>query len=332
MVRSKLAFAVILGAASCAVSAASKVEIYGVVDLGVAKGNGGQSANAGANGASDAWQVKQASASRWGFRGTEDLGAGLSMGFLLEHRFNPDTGTYPSQQPFFMQSTLGLSHQDIGTMWMGRDYMPAFWVAIKSDPFGADGVAQVGTANLYAVFSSASDNASRTNNSIGFKSKRFNGLSFDVAYGMHENQGRAQSGFNLQYQENKLYAGLGYAKKNNAVVANAAVNDELVNLGLIYCFEAFRVIGYVAQGKNKNFNTTSRQYMLGMDARLGPGRLKAAYSRLDSDYAFSERQKFGIGYDYNLSKLTRLYFDVGVGKKKNKSSNSAFAIGMRKAF
>lgn len=332
MAKSKLVLAAILGAASCAVSAASTVEIYGVVDLGVAKGNGGQSANAGANAASKVWQLKQASASRLGFRGTEELGGGLSMGFLLEHRFNPDTGSYPGQQPFFTQSTLGLSHRDIGTLWVGRDYMPAFWVAIKSDPFGVDGVAQVGTANLYADFSSASDNASRTNNSIGFKSKRFNGLSFDVSYGMHENQASAQSGFNVQYQAGKIYAGLGYAKKNNAVVPNAAVNDELINLGLIYSFDAFRLIGYVAQADNKNFNTSSRQYMLGMDAKLGPGRFKAAYSKLDSDYVASERQKFGIGYDYHLSKSTRLYFDVGVGKQKQKSTNSAFAVGMRKAF
>ena len=331
MLKNKLAFA-LMAAASCAASANSQVEIYGVVDLGIAKGNGGQSANAGANGTSDAWQVKQASASRLGFRGVEDLGGGLSAQFLLEHRFNPDTGSYPSTQPFFMQSTVGLAHKDIGTLWMGRDYIPAFWVAIKADPFGMDGVGQVGPANLFADFASSSENASRTNNTVGFKSQRINGFSFDLAYGMHENQTSAQSGFNVQYQGEKLYGGLGYAKKNNAVARNQAVNDELLNVGLIYNFDAFRLIGYAAQAKNKNFNYESTQYLLAMDAPLGAGRVKAAYSKVDGDFAGNDREKIGLGYDYNLGKLTRLYFDVGVGRQKNKSTNTAFAVGMRKAF
>lgn len=332
MTKQQWAAALLLGATCGLASAASSVEIYGVLDLGLTKGNGGQSANAGGNGTNDGWQVKQASASRLGFRGKEDLGGGMSAGFLLEHRFNPDTGSYPSTQPFFMQSTLSLSHQDVGTVWMGRDYVPAFWVAIKSDPFGMDGVGQIGSANLFADFSSASDNASRTNNTLGFKSKSFNGFTFDAAYSAHERQSSAQSGVNLQYQSDRLYAGLGFAKKNNAVAPSAAVNDELLNLGASYRFDALRVLGYAAQAKNKHFHTTTNQYLLGVDAPVGPGRIKAAYSHLDGDYAANDRKKFGIGYDYSLSKSTRLYFDAGVGKQKNKSSNTAFAVGMRKAF
>lgn len=331
MSKSKFVFA-LMAAASMTASATGKVEIYGVVDLGISKGNGGTANNVGANGTNDAWQIKQASASRLGFRGVEDLGGGLSARFLLEHRFNPDTGDYNAKQPFFMQSTVGLSHKDIGTVWMGRDYIPAFWVAIKSDPFGMDGVGQVGPANLFADFASSSENASRTNNTVGFKSRSFNGFSFDLAYGMHEQQTSAQSGLNVQYQGERLYAGLGYAKKNNAVVATPTVNDELLNMAVHYKFDFLRLIGYVAQAKNKNFNYDSKEYLLALDAPVGPGRVKAAYSQVRSDYKSNEREKLGLGYDYNLSKQTRLYVDLGVGRQKNKSTNTAFSVGIRQAF
>lgn len=314
---------------SMSVFAQSKVEIYGVVDLGVTKGNGGHSTNPGANGPNKAWVMKQASASRLGFRGTEDLGGGLSAGFLIEHRFQPDSGT--AGTPFFMQSTVSLTHKDVGTLWMGRDYAPFFWVAIKADPFGLDGVGQIGNTQ-YNDFKSNGDNQARTNNTVGFKSKRFGGLSVDAAYSLREEAANSQVGFNVQYQDKQIYAGLGYAKVQQPVAPNPATNDELVNAAFIYSFDGWRAISYASQAKNKTFHTKSIQYTLGMDARIGPGRLKAAFTHLNSDLDRLDRKKFGIGYDYELSKLTRAYFDVGYAKQKNVSNNTAFGIGIRKAF
>lgn len=311
--------------------AQSNVQVYGVVDLGIVKGNGGAAANAGANGTNNSWQMKQASASRLGFRGTEDLGGGMQAQFLLEHRFNPDTGSYGTQ-PFFMQSTVSLGHRDWGSVWMGRDYMPAFWVAIKADPFGMDGVGQVGANTLYADFASASDNASRTNNAIGVKTKRWKGWSFDAAYALRETAEAAQSGMNVQYQGPDLYAGLGFAKKNRPAAAMPVKNDQLINAALIYRMDSVRLLTHVAQAENKLLNQTSKQYMVGMDAQLGNGRLKLAFTRVNGDLQANDRKKLGIGYDYHLSKSTRLYADWGVGQQKNKSSNTALALGLRQAF
>ncbi|MNV89511.1 hypothetical protein D3C71_1838120 [compost metagenome] len=69
-----------------------------------------------------------------------------------------------------------------------------------------------------------------------------------------------------------------------------------------------------------------------MDARVGPGRFKAAFSKMDSDVNARDRNKIGIGYDYDLSKSTRLYADYGVAKQKNLSRNNAFSVGMRQSF
>ena len=322
-------FACVLCALSTHAMAQSKVEIYGVVDLGLTKGNGGGATNPGANGTNKAWMMKQASASRLGFRGTEDLGNGMSVGFLMENRFQPDTGV--SNTPYFMQSTISLTHKDVGTLWMGRDYAPFFWVAIKADPSGFDGVGQIGNTQ-YNDFKSNSDNQVRTNNTVGFKSKRFAGFSVDAAYSLREEAANSQVGINVQYQTQKIYAGLGYAKVQQPVVANAANNDELLNIALIYSFDNWRAISYYSNAKNKNFHTQSKKYTLGMDARIGSGRFKVAYTNLNSDLNRLDRQKFGIGYDYELSKLTRLYFDVGYAKQKYVSNNTAVGVGIRKSF
>lgn len=328
----QMAFAAISTTVLGTALAASNVQIYGVVDIGVTKGNGGTSVNPGALGTNDQWQLKQASASRLGFRGTEDLGGGWSAGFLLEQRFNLNDGGKNPNSPLFMQSTVSLSQKDIGTLWMGRDYIPAFWVALKADPFGMDGVGQMGLGGLMAGFMSTTEVANRTNNTVGFKSARWNGLSADFAYAMSQDQGPAQSGLNLQYQNGPWYAGFGFAKKNKAVQPSQANNDELLNLAVIYSFDKFRLMGYLAEGKNKNFDLKTRVYSVGADAQVGDGRVKLGYYYIDANQQGDNRRKLGLGYDYNLSKRTRLYLDFGVAHQKDKSSNTAFGTGIRVAF
>src|SRR6185503_18517156 len=141
MKKSLLALAV-LGAFAGAASAQSSVTIYGSLDLAVTKGNGGTAANNGANGTSEAWIMKQSASSRLGFRGNEDLGGGLSAQFQIEHRFTPDDGA--AANPFWAgRSYVQLTSAAAGSVYLGREYDPAFWPAVKSDPFGWDGVGQI---------------------------------------------------------------------------------------------------------------------------------------------------------------------------------------------
>jgi predicted porin len=144
MKKSIVALAV-LGAFAGAASAQSSVTIYGLLDMSVAKSNGGTAPNNGGPG-NKAWTVQQSAGSRLGFRGNEDLGGGLSAQFQIEHRFNPDTGTLNNPNIFWQgRSYVQLTSAGTGSVYLGRDYSPAFWPAVKSDPFGWDGVGQIGT-------------------------------------------------------------------------------------------------------------------------------------------------------------------------------------------
>ncbi len=83
----KLLAATMLALATTVVWAQSSVTIYGIVDAAVERADSG-------SGSSVTRLVSgQGSASRLGFRGTEDLGGGLRAIFSLEAALNADNGT-----------------------------------------------------------------------------------------------------------------------------------------------------------------------------------------------------------------------------------------------
>src|ERR1700752_3991289 len=73
--------------------------------------------------------------SRWGFRGKEDLGGGLSAVFVLESGFAPSQGTLNQGGRLFgRQGYVGLSGR-WGTISLGRQYSQIYW-ALPGDTMG----------------------------------------------------------------------------------------------------------------------------------------------------------------------------------------------------
>jgi predicted porin len=343
-----------LGAFAGAASAQSSVTIYGSLDLAVTKGNGGTAANAGANGTSKAWTEKQSNSSRLGFRGNEDIGGGLSAQFQIEHRFTPDDGA--AANPFWAgRSYVQLSSASAGRIYLGREYTPAFWPAVKSDPFGWDGVAQAGST-MWAGFLSPANistltkvNASgavvndnpntgvRTSNTVGYRSPSWGGLTVQAAVALGEAVVGRDTGLNAEYAAGPIYAAFGYEKISKYGVASTAASDgnSLINLAFHYDFGVVKPMLYYARAK-VNVGTatpsTNKYYQIGLLAPIGGGKLKAAYGRLDPEGDSNNASKLGIGYDYPLSKRTNVYFDVGYARQDNKTNNTAYALGVKHTF
>lgn len=331
MKKSLLALAV-LGAFAGAASAQSSVTIYGLLDLAITKGNGGSAPNPGANGTSEAWIMKQSASSRLGFRGNEDLGGGLSAQFQIEHRFTPDDGA--AATPFWAgRSYVQLTSAAAGSVYLGREYDPAFWPAVKSDPFGWDGVGQISTMQ-YAGYADVGGGSSvRTSNTIGYKSPNLGGLTVQAAVALGENApgiGR-QQGFNAEYAAGPIYAGLGYMRTSEG----ATDGNSLINLAFHYDLGFVKPILYYARGKTgPNGNATNKTFQVAATAPIGPGKLKAAWARLDPQGDDNTLQKISIGYDYPLSKRTNVYADFGQAKSdvNGQSSNRAYAFGVKHTF
>lgn len=348
MKKSLLALAV-LGAFAGAASAQSSVTIYGTVDQGIARTNGGTAGNnfLAAAGTSKAWQVRESRGSRLGFRGNEDLGGGLSAQFLIEHRFSPDTGAVnggASNVFWNGASYVQLTSAAAGSVYLGRWYTPAFWVNLKTDPFGYDGVGSIGSRGFAGFLTPGPTGPGvRTSNTVGYKTPNWGGFTANVAFGLGEGSttnGR-DNGFNAEYTAGPIYAGLGYEKVvgGPAAAGGGAIDgNSLVNVGFAYNFGVVRPMVYYARSKTGTGNVnTNKMASVGLTAPAGPGMIKAHVFRYDPQGDSNTETKLGLGYDYFLSKRTRLYADVGYTKKETTAAtkltnNTAYNLGVRHDF
>lgn len=114
----KLIALAIAGLVSAPAFAQSNVTIYGRVDLSIVTQ---QKDAVGGVGLSEV----EGSSSRWGLRGTEDLGSGWSVFFELENRFYADSGDINNAAAgrtsmFKDKSWLGLENKALGSVAFGR--------------------------------------------------------------------------------------------------------------------------------------------------------------------------------------------------------------------
>lgn len=196
-------------AASGAAYAQSNVTIYGIMDAGFVGEQGGK------NGTVNKVSSGGLSASRLGFKGTEDLGGGLSAVFTLEAGIKGDTGELDNttNQLFNRQAFVGLSSKTMGTLTLGRQYTP--WYNALSqvgDPFaaGTEGSAK----NLFP----ANGTNVRNSNSVYYKSPDWSGITGELFYGAGEQQGEAtarQLGASLGYQNGPLNVRAAFNTRNN---------------------------------------------------------------------------------------------------------------------
>lgn len=82
--------------------------------------------------------------SRWGMRGSEDLGGGLTAIFNLEGELSPDTGA-GNANPFSRQAWVGLEG-GFGRLLAGRSYTTTYDFILPFDPLGYAPIASWGTA------------------------------------------------------------------------------------------------------------------------------------------------------------------------------------------
>lgn len=311
----------------------SGVTVYGLIDLGIAKGNGGTAPNFGANGTNKSWTMKQASSSRLGFRGTEDLGGGLSAQFLFDHRLDPTTGAAIDATRFWNgQTWIRLSSKGTGSFTLGRQIIPLYWVIARADPWDWTGVASPGNAQLAGFSTQGSGNAFRMSNAVSFRSADFGGLAFEAMVGLPEDGtlGRNHS-FNFVYKNGPLYAGLGYAGINGGNPAEVDGN-RLVTGTVAYKIGTVDLSGNYGEAKVGGGRLKNKTGNIAAQIELAKGIVKVAYSRTDPNGANNTQSQFGLGYEHPLSKRTNLYANYGVGTQENKTRNTAVQIGYKHLF
>ena len=175
-----LAAVAVLGAFAGSALAAD-VQLYGIVDTGVGY-NHVDADGFGQDKDSFGMQSGQASGSRFGFKGTEDLGNGLTVGFILENGIKTDTGVddgvmFNRESSLFLEGGFGkVAFGRIGSLNNGQ----SSWAKVGMiSAFGTSDwggySAQVG--NIMAT-------ASQWDNMIAYQTPDFAGFKVYAQYAM----------------------------------------------------------------------------------------------------------------------------------------------------
>jgi len=131
MKKSLLALAA-MGAFAGAAQAQSSVTVYGIIDMGYT--NASQKATVSSVTEKQnvaAFSASNQQTSRLGFRGTEDLGGGLSAFFVVETELEPNGATAVVKN---RQSLVGLNNKKLGAFSLGTQYTPIHEAVGATDP------------------------------------------------------------------------------------------------------------------------------------------------------------------------------------------------------
>jgi predicted porin len=163
--------------------AQSSVTLFGLIDTGVVYQNNARvtPSNPASAGAS-AWSMQSGNVftSRWGLRGQEDLGGGLSAVFWLENGFNVDSGALKNGGDLFgRQAWVGLRSSQYGTLSLGRQY--DFMVDYIA-PMSATGSGFGGNLASHVYDNDNLNNDLRLNNSVKFSSASYGGFKAGAMY------------------------------------------------------------------------------------------------------------------------------------------------------
>ncbi|WAL85195.1 porin [Pandoraea sp. XJJ-1] len=210
--------------------AKSQVTLYGIIDSGVNYTTNVQTAvsRTGPSGARQLAVIEGGSAgiqgSRWGMRGTEDLGGGNQAIFLLESGFYSNNGVQNQGGALFgRQAWVGLRGH-AGTITLGRQYDPVV------DMFGPF-LAAPQWGGYMTSHPSDLDNAlnsRRINNSIKYRSPTWSGLTVEAMSSLGGTPGSFSTnwiwGGGLHYANGPLSFGAGYLNVHNPNVSFFGAN------------------------------------------------------------------------------------------------------------
>jgi predicted porin len=192
-----------------AAHAQSTVTLYGLIDEGLDYTNnvGGQHQVAMSSG--------DAQGTRWGLRGSEDLGGGLKAVFTLESGFNVNNGKLGQEGLMFgRQAYVGLSSAQVGSVTLGRQYDSVVEYLAGLTVNGNWG----GGVFAHPYDNDNTSNTFRLNNAVQYNSATFGGFSFGATYAFSNSssfaENRAES-FGAQYVNGSLTAAAAFLNVDN---------------------------------------------------------------------------------------------------------------------
>lgn len=299
--------------------AQSSVTLYGVIDEGLDFTNnvGGGHVYEMASG--------YAQGSRWGLKGTEDLGAGLKTVFQIESGFNVNTGKLAQGGlGFGRQAYVGIESDRYGSVTLGRQYDSVVDYLALTTANGNWG----GYLLSHPFDNDNTDNTFRVNNTVKYASPDIAGFQFGGAYSFSNSTGFAdnrQFSVGAQYTYGGLLIAAAYLNADNpgstsggaiagsssTVSADANFQSERLRIfgaGINYTLGP-ATAGFVYTNTNIS-NPAANVAYLGAQESIQPtsgalaggtlNRLKYQNFELNGKYQFTPAFYVGAQYVYTL--------------------------------
>lgn len=346
----KLIAVAVLGACVAGSAFAANVDVYGRIDTGLSYVHYDET---GLSDAKDTLSLDSgmSSGNRWGLKGSEDLGNGYQVGFVLESGFDADTGALGAGGIFAREATLRVSGP-FGSIYAGRmgrigsDAGSVGFYAGSVSPFGS------GWGKMPGHFAVTANYDSRYNNALAYVSPKVGPVTVYAQYTMGnatENESGDDRLFSLGAQADfgalQVLGLVEYLNKKS--VAGTTVYDDsqyddsyTINLGGSYDFSVAKVFlagqyfkaapNYAGMKANyaedpRVLNNEWRWSFdgfgvnVGATAPIGAGEflVSAGYGKGDVNYDTKDAKISAdayiiqVGYTYPFSKRTNLYAGAG---------------------
>lgn len=355
----------VAGLVSGAAFAQTNVTVYGIMDMSYTYSKIGDAKFSGME--AGGW-----SGPRVGFKGEESLGNGLKTIFTMEFGATDNNGGFGSGLGSTRLAFVGLDGK-WGQVTAGKQYAPSGLYLAGSNSNDVVSVYPtnllLGNSNVFTTMSTGG--TSRWDNSIAYTTPNWSGFNAKAIYSFGENVRDSYSDASTDGSK----FGIGGSYSNGGLYLTAIWQQVLDNngkgptgidynvdgskswaVGGAYDFKVVKVYANYIQEKFDGaapFDTSKdgkkhKLWSAGVSVPVSAaGTLRAEYMEFKADELKDNKAKgFGIGYDHNLSKRTRIYTafshiknddDMGwtYGKTNgyNVGDNSTnFQVGLRHAF
>lgn len=344
----KLIAVAVLGACVAGSAFAANVDVYGRIDTGLSYVHYDET---GLSDAKDTLSLDSgmSSGNRWGLKGSEDLGNGYQVGFVLESGFDADTGAMSKDGLFNREATLRVSGP-FGSIYAGRmgrigsDAGSVGFYAGSVSPFGS------GWGKMAGHFAVTANYDSRYNNALAYVSPKVGPVTVYAQYTMGnatENESGDDRLFSLGAQADfgalQVLGLVEYLNKKS--VAGKTVYDDsqyddsyTINLGGSYDFSVAKVFlagqyfkaapnyagmkanyAELVKGEEWRYSFDGFGVNVGATAPIGAGEflVSAGYGKGDLNYNTQDAKRSAdayiiqVGYTYPFSKRTNLYAGAG---------------------
>ena len=344
----KLIAVAVLGACVAGSAFAANVDVYGRIDTGLSYVHYDET---GLSDAKDTLSLDSgmSSGNRWGLKGSEDLGNGYQVGFVLESGFDSDTGKMSKDGLFNREATLRVSGP-FGSIYAGRmgrigsDAGSVGFYAGSVSPFGS------GWGKMAGHFAVTANYDSRYNNALAYVSPKVGPVTVYAQYTMGnatENESGDDRLFSLGAQADfgalQVLGLVEYLNKKS--VAGTTVYDDsqyddsyTINLGGSYDFSVAKVFlagqyfkaapnyagmkanyAKLVEGNEWRYSFDGFGVNVGATAPIGAGEflVSAGYGKGDLNIDTKDAKRSAdayiiqVGYTYPFSKRTNLYAGAG---------------------